>query len=836
MEGLQFATNLWTLRLSNNRISDLTPLSGLAELRSLDLDHNIVEDLRPLSGLEAIRTLRLSGNDIAELSAISDLTALIDLGLSNNKVNDLTPLSGLVDLTQLSLDQNDIADLTPLSDLQALKKLGLRINRITNLSPLSRLTGLTHLGIGDNDVVDLSPLKGLNSLRWLNVSRNRIADFAPLWSLSELRSLFAAGNNISDLSWLSGLPALEKLSVRDNAIVDLSPLSGLSELAYLSVHGNRIDDITPIAQLTELTSLGLGWNFIDDLTPLSELTELTDLDVGRNYVTDLTPLSALTSLKTLQLYNNRELSDLGPLSKLTELTDLDLFGNLRSYDLDPISDLDTLTRLRLGYNRIIDVTPLAELTALTTIDLQNNQLSDLSPLVNLSSLVRLDLQNNEIAELSPLVENSGLDAGDIVDVRLNPLSVTSIDSHVPALYDRGVEVTFDSFVVRADDGPRIHNDNVFVLPVTGNIATDERLPWREFATRFYSHFDDVFDFLMFISNARYGEERRRTYFGRYISVANDTQGIGVSDYAYPNEYASTGRLQGVIEFPLVESSIAGGPGLHEVMHRWANFILPPVPHWGHTSAYGQLGGFEADRLVDWGNGRYTAGEFGTVANGGNGVPYSPIELYLAGFISPDEVADLLIAEDAEWLFDDNGQVVVAEDGLPIFTATRIRKRSISDLVAEHGIRTPDHSQAQRKFRAAAILLIDASHPAYGSQLDELSSEVAWFGHVGDLGNHDLYNFYQATGGRAIMAMGGLSQFNSGAAVASTHRRIPFAAPWTPLDERARNKLQFGPLRQELAGRSPDGLDRFSGRTPLHGEWCKREAHTEGQGGLETKRW
>ena len=79
------------------------------------------------------------------------------------------------------------------------------------------------------------------------------------------------------------------------------------------------------------------------------------------------------------------------------------------------------------------------------------------------------------------------------------------------------------------------------------------------------------------------------------------------------------------------------------MHTWANFVIEPGrPHWGFSSANGVLGGFDSAELVRLGNGRYAAGSFGTL---GNDLPYSPIELYLAGLIAPEEVPDLWVAND-----------------------------------------------------------------------------------------------------------------------------------------------------------------------------------------------
>jgi len=54
-------TNLKNLRLSNNEITDLTPLTGLTKLESLNLNSNKITDISPLKGLTDLKYLSLLG-------------------------------------------------------------------------------------------------------------------------------------------------------------------------------------------------------------------------------------------------------------------------------------------------------------------------------------------------------------------------------------------------------------------------------------------------------------------------------------------------------------------------------------------------------------------------------------------------------------------------------------------------------------------------------------------------------------------------------------------------------------------------------------------------------
>ena len=62
---LRHMTNLTTLRLDNNRISDLAPISNLRALTTLTLSNNDIEDLTPLTHLRYLENLDLTDNPVA---------------------------------------------------------------------------------------------------------------------------------------------------------------------------------------------------------------------------------------------------------------------------------------------------------------------------------------------------------------------------------------------------------------------------------------------------------------------------------------------------------------------------------------------------------------------------------------------------------------------------------------------------------------------------------------------------------------------------------------------------------------------------------------------------
>ena len=300
-------------------------------------------------------------------------------------------------------------------------------------------------------------------------------------------------------------------------------------------------------------------------------------------------------------------------------------------------------------------------------------------------------------------------------------------------------------VIRVTDSNlQIYNDNVFVLPVSENLATlwtrsGNSPPLQDYAARFYEHFNDEFDFLIFFANVlrREIELEPGSHDGAFFNhVKNDVQGIGLPDtFSDNSNWESAGKLQGVIfssvyepYHPIYEySDFRQGQLLHELMHRWANFVVPTNfgAHWGPSSPGGVLGD-DISNMIDHGDGKFSAINI-------RRVQFSPIELYLAGFIPPEEVPDFQIAEDVERL----PLEIVEDDKGPIanfiFTASGIKTYTIEDIIAEHGPRVPGHLQAQKDFRAAVILLVSEDYPATREILESVSDDVLWFSHAGEVG-------------------------------------------------------------------------------------------------------
>ena len=242
LTGLQFATNLSSIRIEGSKVSDLSPIAGLTQLKALDIDSidspSVIHDAKQLSRLVNLTFLALHG--VEDLTPLAGLPKLEQLFVSHSNIRDLSPLAGLVNLELIHMGGIRISDLSPLAGLTKLRHLYLPGGDISDLTPLAGLTGLEELYLFGNDVADISLLARLTDLKRLDLSRNDLSDVSPLAGLTNLKWLSVADNDISDVTPLARLINLQWLGVYKNEISDISPLDGLREKITVLWHENPV--------------------------------------------------------------------------------------------------------------------------------------------------------------------------------------------------------------------------------------------------------------------------------------------------------------------------------------------------------------------------------------------------------------------------------------------------------------------------------------------------------------------------------------------------------------------------------------------------------------------
>ena len=251
LTGLEFATNIYGIRLSDNNISDVSAIAGLTQLQILGFDANRVSDLSPLAGLSHLNRLSFSHNQASDLSPLVGLKNLLSIHLTDNNISDLSPVAELPNLKEFLSWSNPLSDLSPL--------VGLEYINICGGSPdISTLKGATHLRelyLLSCDVSDISALANLTDLERLSLEKNKVSDVSPLSELPNLKWLDLQKNKVSDVSPLSELPNLKWLNLRENKISDVSPLVDLPHLKWVNLNNNEIIDFSPLEVLRETTSI-----------------------------------------------------------------------------------------------------------------------------------------------------------------------------------------------------------------------------------------------------------------------------------------------------------------------------------------------------------------------------------------------------------------------------------------------------------------------------------------------------------------------------------------------------------------------------------------------------
>lgn len=156
--------------LNDPRVSDLTGLSHVTNLKKLELRFHHVTEVGELSGLQYLEFLRLT--------AASGTTEVMDGD------TDFSALEHLPELKTLYLTFHGVSDVTGLAsalkDQGGIEYLHLQDNGIVDVSPLAEVTSLRHLILGQNQVEDVDPLAALVNLRSLSLSENAIAEAEPL--------------------------------------------------------------------------------------------------------------------------------------------------------------------------------------------------------------------------------------------------------------------------------------------------------------------------------------------------------------------------------------------------------------------------------------------------------------------------------------------------------------------------------------------------------------------------------------------------------------------------------------------------------------------------------
>ncbi|MBI2686946.1 MAG: hypothetical protein HYX27_11575 [Acidobacteria bacterium] len=253
------------------------------------------------------------------------------------------------------------------------------------------------------------------------------------------------------------------------------------------------------------------------------------------------------------------------------------------------------------------------------------------------------------------------------------------------------------------------------------------------ARRFYETHDDAYDYLAFFNTT--GVQPGQGVLAFETTVRGFRRGIGDTATDSGREYGSPNRLQAVLNmgpvanFPLDPNSphpsrgLTGDTGLtvfaHEIGHLFLAFSSIRDPN--NAAARPMLG----RQLFHW-NFRFNSEASLLEGNrirddGPNANPrfvttatvegYSPLDQYLMGLRSAEEVPTTFLVENATTTLIDP-RVGVG------FNGTR-RNITVADLIAVDGRRVPDYTVEQRRYRIAMIVIVPEGQSASADTLATL---------------------------------------------------------------------------------------------------------------------
>lgn len=153
--GVEYVATIDYVDLSSTKVTDLSPLLDLPQLKTLWLRDTKVHDLSALKHLDVLEALDLGNTQVRNVDALTVLSRLTYLNLSNTPVRDLSSLAHLTNLESLFVRQTGISDVTPLKGLAKLKLIVLDHTCVTE-AVLAELRGAlpTCIVLGDADNVE----------------------------------------------------------------------------------------------------------------------------------------------------------------------------------------------------------------------------------------------------------------------------------------------------------------------------------------------------------------------------------------------------------------------------------------------------------------------------------------------------------------------------------------------------------------------------------------------------------------------------------------------------------------------------------------------------------
>ena len=265
--------NLVTVSLVNCGLTDMEFLRGCDKLMSVDVSDNPITDFSPLYDKPDLRTLVMDNTAIADVTQLHNLTGVTTLraGYIWITVDERAALAAALPQCTIHTSYEYL-----------IKKL--------NMGDKEFYTDAVELDLKDSGVTDISALTQCIKLEKLDVSGNKIGWFSGKFNVPTLTSLNLSGNPLSNIDALEPLTKLTYLNANGCMVTNIKVVGFMPELTELYLSGNPIyHGHSELAKLTKLQKLDLSKALLQDryleYLPMESLIEL-DLRENPNLTED----------------------------------------------------------------------------------------------------------------------------------------------------------------------------------------------------------------------------------------------------------------------------------------------------------------------------------------------------------------------------------------------------------------------------------------------------------------------------------------------------------------------------------------------------------------------
>ncbi len=338
--------NLKVLKLSLDKVNDISPLGELVQLEEINLySAGDLKDFSVLGQLTDLRSLIIYSNYLYSTDFVANLDRLEVLEFNGCKeVTNISGLSGKTSLRRLVIDDcnkiTSYAAINTLTNLEELEICGYETGKDVQWEKLKKLKVLGVTGFDNAYMMEgLSELPALESLRLSQCYSYNIGYYTDfLRKLDNLKSLTLLYMYDFDVSVVGDMESLEKLYVYDVKFVegaekifdapnikDVTLYDGWVFMDFANVNRNSslekltirycefregsdgvefADNVGFLAKFSGLTELEIRGTKIENVDFVRELPALKKLDVTNNYVSDLSAINDCPNLVELWCGDN----------------------------------------------------------------------------------------------------------------------------------------------------------------------------------------------------------------------------------------------------------------------------------------------------------------------------------------------------------------------------------------------------------------------------------------------------------------------------------------------------------------------------------------------------